>query len=137
MDMILDMTRELAEAMQQDERFIKLQMAQSAADEDDELQGMIGEFNLKRIALNNEVSKEGEEKDGEKIRELDKELRETYARLMDNDHMKGYQSAKADLDLLVNKMMRVITLASQGEDPYTVDVDSACSGNCSSCGGCH
>lgn len=137
MDMILDMTRELAEAMQQDERYIKLQMAQAAADEDEELQGMIGEFNLKRIAINNETTKDPEEKDGEKIRQLDRELREVYARLMDNEHMKGYQTAKAELDLLINKMTRIITLASQGEDPYTVDVDSTCGGDCSSCGGCH
>lgn len=137
MDMILDMTRELAEAMQQDERYIKLQLAQAAADEDEALQNLIGEFNLKRIAVNNETTKDEGEKDGEKIRRLDTELRAVYAELMANEHMKAYQAAKEELDLLVNKMMRIITLASQGEDPYEADTESNCTGNCASCGGCH
>ena len=57
MDQILDMARELGYAIQQDERFIRTQLAQAAADEDEELQGLIGEFNLKRIAPNAEKTK--------------------------------------------------------------------------------
>ena len=64
MEPILEMAKDLAYAIQQDERYIRTQMAQAAADEDEELQGLIGEFNLKRIAINNETTKE--DKDGEK-----------------------------------------------------------------------
>lgn len=137
MDMILDMTRELAEAMQQDERYIKMQMAQAAADEDEALQALIGEFNLKRIAVNAEATKNEGEKDGEKLRRLNEELRAVYAQVMANEHMKGYQTAKEEFDGVLNKMMRILTLASQGEDPYEADIESSCSGNCASCGGCH
>ena len=138
MDMILDMTRELAEAMQQDERYIKMQMAQAAADEDEALQALIGEFNLKRIAVNAEATKDESEKDGEKLRRLDEELRTVYAQVMANEHMKGYQVAKEAFDTVLNKMMRILTLASQGEDPYEADAEgSSCGGNCAACGGCH
>lgn len=137
MDLVLDMTRELAEALQQDERYIKMQMAQAAADEDESLQALIGEFNLKRIAVNTETTKDEGERDGERIRQLDTELRAVYAELMANEHMKAYQSAKEEFDLLMNKMTRVLTLAAQGEDPYEIDTEAGCAGNCASCGGCH
>ena len=55
MEPILEMAKDLAYAIQQDERYIRTQMAQVAADEDEELQGMIGEFNLARMDLNNEI----------------------------------------------------------------------------------
>ena len=38
MDQILDLARELGYSIQQDERFIRTQLAQAAADEDEELQ---------------------------------------------------------------------------------------------------
>lgn len=136
MDQLIEMAKEMGEAIQMDERFIRTQMAQAAADEDEALQGMIGEFNLKRMAINNEYSKD--EKDDEKIRELERELRAVYARLMENEHMKAYQEAKNELDQLMNRINRILTLSAQGEDPHTVDTEpSGCSGNCGACGGCH
>ncbi|MBQ2780574.1 MAG: YlbF family regulator [Clostridia bacterium] len=136
MDNLIEMAKEMGEAIQMDQRFIRTQMAQAAADEDEALQGLIGEFNLKRLAVNNEYSKE--DKDDAKIRELDMELREIYGRLMENENMKAYQAAKAELDEVLNRINRILTLSAQGEDPQKADVElSGCSGNCSSCAGCH
>lgn len=45
MEDMLELARELARTLQHDERFIRTQMAQAAADEDEELQSLIGEFN--------------------------------------------------------------------------------------------
>ena len=136
MDTLIEMAKEMGEAIQMDQRFIRTQMAQAAADEDEALQGMIGEFNLKRLAVNNEYAKE--DRDDAKIRELDMELREIYARLMENENMKAYQAAKAELDDVLNRINRILTLSAQGEDPQKADVEpSGCSGNCASCGGCH
>ena len=42
MDQLIEMAKEMGEAIQMDERFIRTQMAQAAADEDEALQGMIG-----------------------------------------------------------------------------------------------
>jgi len=47
MDIILEMAKDMGEAIQQDPRYVALQMAQAKADEDQELQNLIGEFNLK------------------------------------------------------------------------------------------
>lgn len=136
MDQILEMAKELAYALQQDERYIRTQMAQAAADEDEELQGLIGEFNLKRIAINNETCKEDGEKDGEKLKQLDAELRDVYARIMQNEHMDAYNAAKTELDKVTNAISGMIAMAIQGEDPADYQ-EHNCSGSCSGCSGCH
>ena len=88
MDKILELTKDLAREIQMDERFIRTQMAQAAADEDSALQAMIGDFNLKRMALGKEAAKEDEDKDTEKMKKLDEELRSVYAQVMENENMK-------------------------------------------------
>ncbi len=134
MERILEMAKELGHAIQQDERFIRLQAAQTAADEDAELQSLIGEFNLKRMAINSETAKE--EKDEEKLKELNKEIREVYARVMANPSMAAYNEAKTAMDKIINGIGAIVNMAAQGMNPDEYD-EHNCSGNCSSCGGCH
>lgn len=134
MDQIIEMAKDLGYAIQQDERYIRTQLAQAAADEDEKLQELIGEFNLKRIAINSETTKE--DKDGDKIQRLDAELRDIYARLMANEHMAAYNEAKTELDKLINRIATIVTMSAQGEDPEDVPAEG-CGGNCSGCSGCH
>ncbi len=134
MERILEMAKELGHAIQQDERFIRLQAAQTAADEDAELQSLIGEFNLKRMAINSETAKD--DKDEEKLKELNKEIREVYARVMANPSMAAYNEAKTAMDKIINGIGAIVNMAAQGMNPDEYD-EHNCSGNCSSCGGCH
>ncbi|HBT63558.1 MAG TPA: YlbF family regulator [Ruminococcaceae bacterium] len=134
MDTILEMAKELAYEMQNDQRFLRTQLAQSAADDDDDLQSLIGEFNLKRVALSTEMS--NEDKDNEKIQTLDTEIRDVYARMMENRNMKAYQQAKGELDRLVKNIVTIITVSAQGEDPDSIQ-ESGCGGSCEGCSGCH
>ncbi|MBP3435193.1 MAG: YlbF family regulator [Clostridia bacterium] len=135
MEQILEMAKELGRAIQQDERFVKVQMAQARADEDEALQALIGEFNLKRMAINAESAK-GEEQDEEKLRALNVEIREVYAKVMANESMAAYNEAKTEMDKLTNAVSAILNMAAQGLDPDDYD-EHSCSGNCSSCGGCH
>lgn len=137
MDTLVAMAIDLACQLQEDERCQALLHAQKAADDDASLQALIGEFNLKRMAINTEEGKEGDERDAEKIRQLNTELREVYASIMQNEHMMAYNNAKTTLDALVQKIQAAITLAVQGQDPNLAAQASACSGDCGSCGGCH
>lgn len=137
MDVLVDMAIDLACQLQEDERYLAVQKAQAAADADSELQELIGEFNLKRMAINTEETKEEADRDAEKLRELNTQLREVYGRVMANPHMTAYQDAKADLDGLVRKINAAIALAVQGQDPRMAAEESGCSGDCASCGGCH
>lgn len=135
MDTLLAMAIDLATQLQADPRCEAVLAATKAADEDKDLQEKISEFNLKRLAINTEEGKE--DADAEKIRELNQELRAIYASVMANESMMAYNNAKADLDVLVNKIHFAINLAIQGQDPNLAAQESACSGDCGSCGGCH
>lgn len=54
---VIEMAREIGRQLQKDELYLKLELARQQSEEDEELQNAIGEFNLKRMAINNEASK--------------------------------------------------------------------------------
>ena len=134
MEQILEMAKELGHVIQQDERFIKMQMAQAKADEDADLQALIGEFNLKRMAINTETAKD--DKDEEKLKKLNEEIREVYARVMANPSMAAYNEAKTAVDRIINGISGIINMAAQGMNPDDYE-EHSCNGNCGGCGGCH
>lgn len=132
---IIKMTRELGKLIQQDERYIAYNKAKDANDEDKELQQLIGEFNMKRIELNTEMSKD--EKDSEKLKELDEQIKALYAKVMENKNMSAFNDAKTAMDNMLSEINTIITMCANGEDPETCSAQHSCGGSCSSCGGCH
>lgn len=130
---VITMARELGKALQQEETFINWQNAQRVADADTELQALIGEFNLKRMIINDEASKQ--DRDQEKLTKANKEMREVYPKIMSNDNMIAYNDAKAAFDAVYNRVNAIIQQSAQGADPDTADAVD-CTGSCSTCGGC-
>ncbi|MBQ1985046.1 MAG: YlbF family regulator [Clostridia bacterium] len=131
---IIELARALGKAIQEDDRYISTQVALQQSDADEELQAMIGDFNLKRMAINNEAQKEDRSED--LLRQYNEELREIYTNIMQNPHMNAYNNAKNELDALIQQVTTIITMSADGQDPETCDCTS-CTGNCASCGGCH
>ncbi len=133
---IIEMTRALGKAIQADDRYIAYNLAKQANDDDEQLQNLIGAFNLKRLELNMEMGKE--DKNQEHIAELDEVIRDLYKQIMENPKMKVYNATKTAMDDLLNQINTIITMSANGADPETCDVTTAsCSGDCGSCGGCH
>ena len=132
---VIKCVRELGKAIQQDERFIRYAKARLENDNNEELQEAIGNFNIIRMELDREVS--AEEKNEEKVKELNEKLRSTYSVIMSSPAMVEYNTAKVELDQLINEVNTVISKALDGEDPETCDTQAACTGSCSTCGGCH
>jgi cell fate (sporulation/competence/biofilm development) regulator YlbF (YheA/YmcA/DUF963 family) len=133
---IIEMTRELGKAIQADDRYIAYTLAKQANDDDEQLQNLINAFNLKRMQLQMEVGKA--DKDDDKIAELDEVIKTSYKSIMDNPKMKVYQAAKEGLDELLNQINTIISMSANGMDPDQINLDLAsCTGNCSTCGGCH
>ena len=133
---IIEMTRELGKAIQADDRYIAYTLAKQANDEDEQLQNLINAFNLKRMQLQMEVGKP--DKDNDKIQELNDVIKSSYKTIMDNPKMKVYQAAKEGLDELLNQVNTIISMSANGMDPDKINLEAAsCTGNCSSCGGCH
>jgi cell fate (sporulation/competence/biofilm development) regulator YlbF (YheA/YmcA/DUF963 family) len=131
---IIDMTRELGKLLQQEDSYKNMRAAESKADADTELQGLIKDFNIKRLSVNVETQKT--EKDGEKIAQLNKEMQKVYADIMANENMKAYNEAKQEFDKISGRVMTILQNCIAGEDPETTDFDASCTGSCSTCGGC-
>ena len=124
----IDLFKRAAMALQTDPRYLALDQARKLNDNDEELQNMIGEFNLARMDLNNEIGKS--ERSDARISELNEKVNDLY--------MVAYNEAKKDCENLVNYTDAIINTAMNGGDPMTVQEPSAsCTGSCSTCGGCH
>ena len=132
---IIEATRNLGVEIQKDERFIRFIKAKLANDNDEALQNQIGEFNTIRMNLDREMN--AETQDENKIRELNEKLREIYTAVMSSKTMLEYNTAKADLDAMLNDINSIIMQCVEGEDPMTAEPQTACTGSCSTCGGCH
>lgn len=132
---IIEMTRNLGVEIQKQEVFKKFIKAKAANDADVQLQDDIGKFNIIRMSLDQALS--SEEKNEEKVKELNMQLKDIYTKIMGSESMMNYNIAKGELDALVNQINAIITLTINGEDPLTCDISSGCSGSCSSCSGCH
>lgn len=131
---IIEMTRELGKALQNDDRYIAYMLAKQANDNDAKLQEQINSFEQMRYDLNMELTKEN--KDTDRVKELDEGIKSTYNSIMSNKNMIVFTAAQKSLESLVTNMQQIITLCANGEDPDTCEPSSGCSGSCASCGGC-
>lgn len=132
---IIEKARELGKLIQQEESYIALQKAQAVADADMDLQNLIGDFNMKRMSINNEASKK--DKDSDKLALLNSQMREDYSKIMSNKNMIAYNEAKDAFDMVANRVLAIVQQSAEGADPETADYStSSCSGSCSTCGGC-
>ena len=68
----IDLFKRAAVALQTDPRYLALDQARKANDNDENLQNLIGEFNLARMDLNNEIGKS--ERDDARITELNEKV---------------------------------------------------------------
>lgn len=132
----IDLFKKAAMALQTDPRYLELDSARRENDMDQELQNLIGEFNLARLDLNNETSKSTT--NHERVAELNKKVNDLYSQIMSSEGMVRYNAAKSECEALINHIDAIINTAMNGGDPMTVNPpQSGCTGSCATCGGCH
>lgn len=132
----IDLFKRAAAALQTDSRYLALDRARKMNDSDEALQNLIGEFNLARMDLNDEISKD--ERSDARIAELNERVNTLYGQIMNDEGMLAYNEAKRECENLVNYIDAIINTAMNGGDPMAVEEPSvSCTGSCSSCAGCH
>lgn len=134
---VITAVRQLGQAIQEDEAYIKYAVAKEKNDSDTELQELIGQFNLYRLNINELFNDNDEPTDKEKVAKLNEEMRECYAKIMQNESMAAFTAAKEELDTLMKRVNGIIGLCIEGKDPATCEPPEGCSGSCGSCGGCN
>ena len=132
---IIAMARELGKEIQKDERYQRYVAAREANDNDQTLQDLIEKFNLKRVELSSAIN--SEDRDVDKLTQLDKELKDLYQDIMNNDNMLAFNAAKAELDDVVSFVNQIVMGSVNGENPDLIEKQVGCGGNCASCGRCH
>ena len=132
----IELFKKAAAAMQTDPRLLALTTAQKACDDDQALQELIGQFNLLRIDMNEEIGKS--ERDNQKVAELNEKVGKLYNQIMETPAMVAYNEAKTAVEGMINHINAIVNTAVEGGDPMLVEEPSAsCTGSCSSCSGCH
>lgn len=128
--------KKLCAQLQKEDIIVYLEQAKQMNDKDQELQDLIGEFNLVKYNLTTEMSKADRNEDT--VNELDAKLNDLYDKIMENESMIAYNEAKYEVDQLTKYMQAVITATVNGGDPMAVQPPmEGCSGSCSTCSGCH
>jgi hypothetical protein len=99
----------------------------------------IGEFNLKRMAINNEAA-EGRPQRGAPRASTTTSCATIYAEMMQNPSTwRRITAAKNEFDALMQRVTGVLSMCAEGQDPDGCDPDACgCTGSCATCGGgCH
>ncbi len=135
---VIELTRQLGAALQEDARYKEYEAARKANEADDELNNLIGKINLIQLNYQQEAGK-GDEADAAKMEAFSKEFEEAYREIMLNGNMVKFEAAKTAVDDMMNEIMGILACCIDGQDPATCEPEKEhhCDGSCDSCGGCH
>ena len=97
---------------------------------DGHLLTLVGEYNMQGQILRDESAKP--ERDEQLIREITARLKEIYDEIMRDEKMIAFTAAQEEIGEILQDINRGIQSIVR---PETVE-GGACSGNCSTCGGC-
>ena len=136
---VIEITRQLGAAIQQDERYTRFAAIREANEKDPELTDIMGRIQL--LQLNYQQEGSSESPDAEKLASLEKEFNKLYAQFMNHEKMLAYEQARAEVDEMMNYLVGILGLCVNGEDPATCepqihDHDHDCGCSCEECGGC-
>ena len=110
---VIELTRQLGKAIQEDERYKKYEEAAKFNDTDTEIQNSIGRFNQLRSELGAEMRKP--DKDADRLTSLDSEIKELY----DEAHESGKEDGREEgREEGIDATLMVIGMLDSGETDY-------------------
>lgn len=116
---VIEITRQLGAALQQDERYTRFMEAKEAADNDANAALMMSQIEAIRSQYHAEASKPAPNQ-GE-LQNLDQSFQKIYQQLMGNENIQRANEAGQELDKLMNYIMQILSLCVNGEDPATCE----------------
>ena len=128
---ILKLAKELGKLIANSDEVKSANAAKEKYENDPTVQKAIVEYNTHNKALAEEYKKP--EQDDALMTSIKKRIGELYNEIINNPVYQEYMSAQEGVGELMNLVNDEINFEVTGERPS----QSACSGNCGSCGGCH
>ena len=128
---ILEQAKVLGKLIAESEEVKAANAAKEAYESDAEVQAIITEYNVNNKALAEEYKRA--EQDEALMTSIKKRIGELYNQIMAHPLYNAYMQSQESVGALMNLVNDEINFEVTGERPS----QSACSGNCSSCGGCH
>ena len=101
------LARELGKAIQKDERYLKLSKCIEANEKDEALNEQMAKIQLLQMTYQKEAQGNP---DPEKMQELEKEFNALYNEVMQNENMKNYEAARAEIDEMMNYLVEILAL---------------------------
>ena len=132
MDMVFEKTRELGEALQQSEAYLRMKAAEEKAMTNMEAAEMMASYLEKRGQI--QAMMEVENPDPGAMQRLSNEMDEIQEKLQMIDDIVELTAARAEFNGLIGQINQVLQFIVTGR---MTDEEGGCSGSCESCGGCH
>lgn len=132
MDMVFEKTRELGEALQQSEAYLRMKEAETKAMQNVEAAEMMAHYLEKRSQIQEMM--EVENPDPAVMQRLSNEMDEIQERLQMIDDIAELTAARSEFNALIGQINQVLQFIVTGR---MTDEEGGCSGSCSSCSGCH
>ncbi len=134
---VVELTRQLGAAIQQDERYLKFIAAREQIDKDPEILDKTAK--IEEIRTEYQAAAMDPNPDEALLSKLDKDFQDIYAALMTSDKMAEFNDASGEVDKMMNYIMQILYLCVNGDDPATcepAEEEHECGGECSHCSGC-
>lgn len=131
---ILDLAQELGNKIAESEETKTFREMEKIFYEDENAQKLMKDYESERAALT--VKAKSMEMTPENLKFFQEEMKNSMDKLMADKTVREYLEAKSNFNNIVTKVNSIISFCIQGEEQELAS-EGGCSGNCSSCGGCH
>ncbi len=128
-DAMIKAIESLKEALAASDELKAYNEAKAAYDADEELSKLINEYNVQATLLETEGRKPEEERDTALVESISARLRECYDSISESKSLMAMRDAESALSEIVNAINDAVR--------FTIEPESACTHDCSTCGGCH
>ena len=126
---IFELAAELGKTLKEDARIIALDKAREAFEADADVATLMTEYEVQQNAIHEEAMKE--ERSEDVLNAIQDRIEEIYNKITESESYKALEAAQNEVNALMEAVNNTITFNITGEEP------SACTHDCSTCGGCH
>lgn len=126
---ILLAVKNLSDLIKADSSFKAMMSASEKYEKNEKIATALTEYSVQQTALTEEYAKDEDKRDGAFIDVVQNRINELYNLIINDPDYETYKTASDEYEAFFSSIMSELQFMITGR--------SACSGDCSSCGGCH